>query len=354
MAVMAVNAACSQYRPVPAFDPGEAREPVPVPGTPLVLRWRSKPLRGPSQPLSADSVSLYLGGSDRRLVAVDLASGRTRWAVRFGGPLVGGVLRDGDRVFAATDQPEGRVHALQVASGSQVWQVSTGYVHVPLTLAGEHLIVLTRSGWIYAIRKHTGEVAWHRRLPSSRIPALPLDGERLLVTSFDSLFVVQVADGRVTRRVPAPGPVTAPWQRAGAGLIGVTGDSTLIVLEPEALAVLGRVRLDSPVLTTPALWGDTLYCVTQMGTVWQIQLEPPFPAQRLAELRWPAVGTPVVLGGWLLVGGADGVLRALDRASGAEAWRLQLGRPAEAAPLVLGDGSFIALGGRGDLQRLQP
>jgi outer membrane protein assembly factor BamB len=351
---MGVNAACAQYRPVPEFDPGEARSPVPVPGTPLTLRWRSKPLRGPSQPLSVDSVNLYLGGSDRRLVAVDLASGRTRWAVRFGGPLVGGILRDGDRVFAGTDQPEGRVHALQTASGSQVWQVSTGYVQAPLALAGERLIALTRTGWIYAIQKHTGQVVWRRRLPSSRIPALPLDAERLLVTSFDSLFVVRLADGRVTRRLRAPGPITAPWQRAGDRLIAVTGDSTVIVLEPDSLAPLGRARLDGPLLTAPALRGDTLYCVTQMGTVWRIRLDPLLAAERLAELRWPAVGTPVVLGGWLLLGGADGVLRALDRASGAEAWRLQLGRPAEAAPLVLDDGSFVALGGRGDLQRLQP
>ncbi len=267
---------------------------------------------------------------------------------------MGGALRDGGQVYAATDQPEGRVHALRTESGSQIWQVSTGYVQAPLTLAGERLVVPTRTGWIYAIRKGTGEVLWRRRLASSRIPALALDAERILVTSFDSLFVLRLADGKVTRRVRAPGPVTAPWQRAGVGLVAVTGDSTVVVLEPDSLAPLGRVRLDGPVLTRPALRGDTLYCVTQMGAVWRVLLPPPLAAERLAHLRWPAVGTPAVLGGWLLVGGADGVLRALDRATGAEAWRLQLGRPAEAAPLLLDDGSFVALGGRGDVQRLQP
>ncbi len=350
---VSVNAACSGYRPVPAFNPGERHEPVPIPETPLYRLWQSKPLRGPSQPLAADSTNVYLGGSDRRVVAVDLASGRTRWAVRFGGPLVGGVLRDGDLVFAATDQPEGRVHALRAESGSQAWGLSTGYVQAPLALAGERLVVLTRTGWVYAIRKGTGQVDWRRRLPTTRVPALALDAERALITSHDSLFLVRMQDGRVTLRARSPGPITAPWRRVGEHLIGVTGDSTVIALEPVSLAIQSQVRLDGPVLTAPAVQGDTLYCVTQSGTLWLVRVEPALVATRLAAFRWPPVGTPAVLDQWLLVGGADGVLHALDRFSGTEIWQLRLGRPAEAPPLPLGEGQFIALGGRGDLHRLR-
>jgi outer membrane protein assembly factor BamB len=354
VALGTVNASCTGYRPPPDFVPGEVRAPTPVPDTPLTLIWRSKPNRGPTQPLTSDGVNAYLGGSDRRLVAVDLASGRTKWAVRFGGPLVGGVLGDGERVYGASDQPEGQVRALKPESGSEAWRVSTGYVQAPLARAGDRIIATTRSGRVFAIERATGDVAWRRNVPSSRVPPFPLDDQRVLITSYDSLYVLALSDGRVERRVAAPGPVTGAWRRLGSRLIGGTGDSTIVALGADSLNLLATVHLDGPVLTTPAAIGDTLYGITQSGAVWLVDATAGLTARRLNDLRLPTVGTPQVLGQWLLVGGADGVLHGLDRATAAESWRLQLGRPAEIAPFILPDSNFLALGGRGDLHRLQP
>jgi outer membrane protein assembly factor BamB len=55
------------------------------------------------------------------------------------------------------------------------------------------------------------------------------------------------------------------------------------------------------------------------------------------------------LGGHLLLGGADGTLRAL-RPDGTEVWRIQLWRPVELGPVALDDG-ILAIGGNGDLHR---
>jgi hypothetical protein len=51
----------------------------------------------------------------------------------------------------------------------------------------------------------------------------------------------------------------------------------------------------------------------------------------------------------ILLGGADGALRAL-RSDGTEAWRVQLWRPIELRPVALEDG-LLAIGGNGDLHR---
>ena len=56
-----------------------------------------------------------------------------------------------------------------------------------------------------------------------------------------------------------------------------------------------------------------------------------------------------VVDGLVLLGGADGALRAL-RPDGSEAWRVQLRWPIEVSPLVLDDG-LLAVGGDGDLHR---
>jgi outer membrane protein assembly factor BamB len=353
VALVTVNAACTGYRPVPQARPGPPPAPVPLADTPLLRVWRSHPLRGPSHPLATDSANVYLGGSDRHLAAVDLETGRTRWSVRLGGPIVGGVLRDGDLIYAATDQPEGRVHARRAESGSEAWHVSTGYVQHPLVLAGDLIIALTRDGRLYGIDKRNGKVAWKEHLAGGLVPPTVLDSARILVTTFDSLFLVGTRDGRILRRHGAPPGITGRWEPAGHLLATVTGDSLVVALNPDALEVRGQVRLDGPLLTRPALIDDTLYCVTQAGAVWRVQLTDSLRADRVADLHLPVVGGPVILGDWLLLGGADGDLRALQRSSGTVAWHLLIGRPAEHPPLLLRDGDLLALGGRGELQRLR-
>ena len=108
--------------------------PVPVANTPLTQVWSRHSVRGPSGPLAVDSLCIYVTGTDRRLTAVDLASGKNRWVVRLSGPGNAGVLRSPTLVYAATDQPGGQVHAIHPTSGGKEWTTGTGYVDVPLRL----------------------------------------------------------------------------------------------------------------------------------------------------------------------------------------------------------------------------
>jgi hypothetical protein len=71
--------------------------------------------------------------------------------------------------------------------------------------------------------------------------------------------------------------------------------------------------------------------------------------QRVADLDWPVTAPVSIVDGLVLLGGADGTLRAL-RTDGAEAWRLQLRWPVELGVLTLPDG-MVAAGGDGDLHR---
>ncbi|MFN8651160.1 MAG: PQQ-binding-like beta-propeller repeat protein [Gemmatimonadales bacterium] len=351
--MVTVNAACGGYRPIPEFTPGDIKEPVAVAGTPLTLLWRSRPVRGPSAPLAADSVNAYVGGSDRRVAAVDLASGRTRWAVRLSGPLVGGVLGNGDVVYAATDQPGGKVVALRKESGREVWSTGTGYVQAPLALTDGWLAVLTRQGVMIGINAGTGKAAWKKRLPSTRVgPAVLGDGV-VLVTSYDSLYAVRMRDGQVILRRRSPGAVTSPWIRFGDALVASTGDSAVIAIAPDSLTPAWRVRLDAPLLVSPAAQGDTLYCVTRAGSIYRVVPGRDPVDQQIHEPGWPATGTPSLLGPWVVVGGADGTLYGFERESGTEAWRVKLGRPAEFPVTPLYDGSFLAVGGSGDMHRMR-
>lgn len=349
-----VNAACAGFRPEPDFDPGEARAATPVPGTPLTRLWASRPVRGPSAPIAVDSVNAYLGGSDRRVVAVDLRTGRTRWAHRVAGPLVGGVLVSGAVVYASTDRPEGQVHAFSVTSGNELWSVRLGYMQAPLALVDGRLLASTRDGQLVALDPASGKIQWRRRLLPARAAPLDLGAGEVMVTSYDSLYRIRLKDGSIARRRHALGTVVSPWIRVGPSLVAATGDSLVVGLDPDSLTERWRVRVDGPVLTSPAARGDTLYVVTLAGAIFRVRTDSIRSDSMVRPAGWAATGAPAVLGDWLLAGASDGALRAFSLQDGGDAWTVPLGRPLELAPVLLADGSFLVLGGRGDLHRMRP
>lgn len=349
LALLTVNAACSGYRPVPQFDPGEQQTARAVEGTPLTRLWRVRPLRGPTAPVARDETTIYLGGSDRRVIAVDLASGKTRWAHRVAGPLLGGVLQRGGVVYAATDRPEGKVHAFDIRSGNELWGTGTGNVEAPLALADDQLLVLNRRGQMLALDLGSGKVRWRRRLPSQRLAPQLLASGVALVTSHDSLYLIRPADGGISLRQKAPGAVTAPWVPFGDLLLAGTGDSLIVALDPTDLSTRWTLRLDAPVLASPVLRGDTILALTQVGSLYRILPGAVPAAERLHPGDWAATGAPASVGPWILAGGSDGMLRALDAATGEAAWQTRISRPIELAPLRFDDSTFLVLGSAGDL-----
>jgi hypothetical protein len=103
------------------------------------------------------------------------------------------------------------------------------------------------------------------------------------------------------------------------------------------------------VLGAPAVLGDTLFLVTRIGSVYRIHPHPAPSAERVASLGWPVTAPLTILRGQMLLGGADGTIRAL-RSDGSEIWRVRLWRPVELGPVALPDG-LLAIGGNGDLHR---
>jgi outer membrane protein assembly factor BamB len=351
---MWVNAGCGPaFRPVPNFDPGEVKTPEPIEGTSLTLLWRSRPFRGPSAPIAHDDTIAFLGGSDRKVVALDLASGRKRWSHRLSGPLLGGVLFDGTKVYAATSRPDGKVRAFDPLSGNKLWETQTGYVEAPLALVNSTIVVLTQTRGAYGLGSGSGKVLWHLPLRSSAVPPKPLPGGEVLLTSHDSLFRLEARDGHILIRKPVPGAVIGAWVEHRGTLIAATGDSLLVAIRPDSLDLVWKVRLDGPLLGPPDLVGDTVYAVTQPGSLYRISLSEEVRAERLGDPTWPPTAAAARFGDVILLGGSDGKVRAVNPEAGALLWELQIGRPVALPPVRLSDGTALLIGGRGDVWRIQ-
>jgi outer membrane protein assembly factor BamB len=339
-----VNAGCTGYRPPPGAPPSAAAS-----GNAPTQVWAARAGRRLTGRVALEGGHLYGGGLDRRVYAVDLQTGEVAWSKRLSGLIAGGVLVSGDTVFAASSRPEGRVYALDRESGKQFWRTKTGAVGAPLALVGGTLIVSSQRGQLLGLSPGGGSLRWRRAMSMARIAPVPAGDSSVIVATVDSLYRVAVEDGRVSHAVLTPGTIVSPWLSHRGTLIAGTTDSLVVAIDPADLRTRWRVRVDAPVLDSPAAIGDTLYVASRRGTVYRILPDSAPEAKLLVELDWPVTAPLTVVDGELLLGGADGTVRAL-RPDGTEAWRVQLWRPVELGPLALEDG-LLAIGGNGDLHR---
>jgi eukaryotic-like serine/threonine-protein kinase len=338
-----VNAACVNFRPPPAPVAANVAGDAPTPV------WSTRAGRRFTSPLELQDDVLYGGSVDRKVYAVDLRDGDVRWSQRLSGMLVGGVLLAGDTIFAATSRPEGRVYALRRATGKQIWNTSLSPIAAPLALLERVVVAQTQQGEVLALDPVSGRVKWRRRVGVSRVAAAPAGDGALLIATTDSLVRLSLADGRVTHRTRSPGTIVSPWVSYAGGLVAGTTDSQVVSINPRNLRPDWSVRVDAPVLGSPASIGDTLFVASRRGTVYRIDPGSDRQARQIAALDWPVTTPLAVVNRKIILGGADGTIRAL-RTDGSEIWRVRVWRPVEVSPLPLPDG-LIAIGGNGDLHR---
>jgi eukaryotic-like serine/threonine-protein kinase len=124
-------------------------------------RWRTKVAGGAiaGTPALVDGV-LYLGSYDKRLYAVDAATGEPRWQSGSAGnwfwtePLI-----DGDTVLAGS--LDGHVYAFDRQTGEERWRAAVDApVRARLAVSNGVLVVPTGDGRLWGLRRASGEQAW--------------------------------------------------------------------------------------------------------------------------------------------------------------------------------------------------
>jgi outer membrane protein assembly factor BamB len=119
-----------------------------------------------SSPLVADG-SVYVVSHDGNLYALDAGDGSRRWSFATGGEKVfdlwdyylsSPAVAGPNVVFGSGD---GRVYAVDRASGAEVWHFQTGdVVHAEPTVADGVVFVGSFDGFFYALGARDGELVW--------------------------------------------------------------------------------------------------------------------------------------------------------------------------------------------------
>ena len=306
---------------------------------------------------------LFVADARGLVTAVNASDGRVLWQRDTKLPLSGGPEVSGTRLVLGTTN--GELLALTVADGSELWraQVGSEILSIP-RLAGEQVILHTLNDSIFGFNATSGEELWHYDFQA---PILTLRGSSTPLILGDHALV-GVSGGRLAKVELATGlpewitTVTPPRGRseleriadlnatpvvAGQTIYVAAYNGDLAALDLTSGAVLWRRALSSYAGLTLA--DGTLYVTDADDIVWAAKPDDGAGLWKQEALRYRILSAPAVVGNTVLVGDLEGYVHLLARSDGRLQGRVRLAKGAiQAPPMVIG-GRVIVLGADGTL-----
>jgi outer membrane protein assembly factor BamB len=286
---------------------------------------------------------LLILANARMVTVVSAGNGSTYWSRRFDGAVVGSALRTDSVLFVATASRRGKVHALGIARGRQLWEAR---LRAPVTsdpvLADGNLYASTVRGELFALDPASGRVRWQVRLPGQSVVApVPHEASLLVATQRDTLLRVRAGDGTIEASTALPGSASAPLALAPGTLVLPLHPGVLAAFDPVTLARKWTVQVGAPVLAAPAVDRDgTVFVLNRTGEVWRVT--PAGNATRIAQLDGTARESFTLAANGMLVGLLDGTVVLLGR-DGTERWR-EVFRSSLRSPVAVHAGKlYVAL-----------
>ncbi len=270
------------------------------------------------RPVLHDETLVFVSSADQ-VIAVDRASGKTKWQTRrtpalgmeIGG--YGAPSLDGERVYVAYS--DGHVASYDVRDGTEKWMIDLSaeaeqalanetqrYLDVDTTPAivdgpqGKLVVAASYAGGVFALDAASGARTWanteargvhelshwHERahIPHPKGadhggPMVPARDVLFASSSSTGLWALEPSTGRKIWRLAVPeGGITAPAAVAGAIAIGTTRYG-LFLVSPINGKVIDGINLDTGFSTTPAAYGNRLYALTNAGTLLGLGIDPP-------------------------------------------------------------------------------
>ena len=320
----------------------------------LVLSW----------PVVADGV-VYAGGLDGALYAIDAGSGAQRWRLATGaiGSVAAPVVSNGV-VYAGAQG--GTVLAVDAASGEERWRIELGegsYANLPLPAVAAGVVYAGGGeGILLAVDAASGAERWRLAVGGEAIGAPAVVGGFVFVTAAATigggsadLVAVDAIDGTERWRVAVGNQPLYAAPVTDGELVYVPGqgeDEMAALLALEAASGVERWRYDTGgfVVGIPATAEGRVFVATNHALVgldaatgqemWRVDdvesgLSAPPPA--IAD------GVVYVFAGRVdpIANTENGVVIAVDAASGSERWRYDTGF----APSQLGAWDVAVAGG---------
>ncbi len=234
---------------------------------------------------SGDQATLFFGGGDGMVRAVELATGKVLWSTTLRAELLAKPTVDRGVLIAQTGADV--VYGLEAISGKLLWTYNrqvTGNLSVRATtqpvVVGENVLVGFSDGVLVSLRKRDGVLQWERKVGRGNrfrdVDSTPtVRGNRAYVASYDgSLAALNTESGEILWQADFGGylPVTLGTQAYSDRLYFSTVDGRVLEIEESTGKELRAIRLKAGIATQPVLARGLLIFGESEGAVRVVDL----------------------------------------------------------------------------------
>lgn len=293
----------------------------------------------------AISNNIMLIEADHFLRAVDLRTGKERWAIPDTGQYLSPAIA-GNTVFIRSETGnEGQIFALDLRTGAQIWafrprRISSAAVgffagHISSPVIVDGLVFVGAGKELYALNATTGAIQWEYSAKDYVVSSATVSDGRVFISDESNLYAVNQQTGKLAWKAPATfsvyfSPIVA------ADSVFFTNGQALIALNATTGARRWAADFSEQTLLPGAVQGSRLF----VKTTTSLHALDTMTGEQLWEYKHPNfVSLPVVAGDQLFaIVGASGQtqLAAFDTATGREVWSQAVASLASAAPIIAG------------------
>jgi len=308
-----------------------------------------------SSPVAWQGLVIF-GSDDGNLYAVEAANGRQRWVVRTRGPVASSPAIADGRVYAASY--DGRMYAVDARTGEILWKFATEgerrfearglhgmtpksqtYPDVydvflsSAAVSGGRVFFGSGDGRVYALDAATGALAWKHETGDVVHASPAVADGTVYVGSWDGrLYALDAATGAQRWAYQAGvDPLIHNQQGFQSSAAVVDGtvfvgcrDGHLYAIDARAGGLKWSVdTAGSWVVGSPAVSGGRVYFATSDSALFRaVDAATGAPVLQKSTQAY-VFSSPVVAGDVVLVGVLNGILQARDRASGEVLWEFR-------------------------------
>ena len=280
---------------------------------------------------------VYLGSRDGRVLALDLHTGSQQ---RYSFPpetedglegIYGTPLLAGGQLFVGGY--DGRLYALDPADLTIQWQYPSeanppvgrivGGPTVPkepeeLMVAGEVVIFGSSDGYVRALQRSTGALAWQFQTGDMVWSTPTVEGEIVYVSSLDHhVYALTLLDGSLRWPVPfeADGAIVTSPLVVGRRVFVGSFDRNFYALDASSGRELWRFEGDAWFWSSPITDGNMVYAASMSGKLYALNLETGLEQWEF-DLESPILSTPVLVEDRIIVTSDAGLIYTLSAATG--------------------------------------
>jgi outer membrane protein assembly factor BamB len=293
--------------------------------TPRVL-WEGRPVRAPAAPPALSGDTLWVSGSERRLVSMNARTGKRQWRRNLPGNVCVGPLPVRDRLIVGLDDVEPSLLALDRQRGRALWNRRLSAAPIAIFVRDDLAIVAGSDGHVEAFRLADGLSRWTRETGRRLAGAALADSSLCLIARRDSLWLFDPASGRPRAARAIPGLRSAAPVAAGARFLCPRYDGTVLSINAVTGMVADSAAGPAPQIASGSVHEDRWVTVAAGGEVTCYRL--PGLAQEWNRTTGETVSTGALAWNdtWIVLTEKGRVL-GLAKDRGQTAWSLQFPNP---------------------------